>query len=192
MHNALQYSHKLIKSYVKPGDFVIDATAGNGHDTTLLAQLVGPKGQVFSYDIQSEAIRKTRIRLEKEGLIERVRLIQRGHETMEQDLIDNRQSSAIMFNLGYLPGGDQTIITRPNTTIRAIKTGLTRLKTRGVITIVAYYGHPGGQVELNMLTDFLKNLNQQYFDVLQYQFINQICQPPILYIIEKKREFKVS
>jgi hypothetical protein len=40
-------------SLVSPGDTVIDATCGNGHDTLALARLVGPRGCVIAMDIQA-------------------------------------------------------------------------------------------------------------------------------------------
>ncbi|MBC7032591.1 SAM-dependent methyltransferase, partial [Salmonella enterica subsp. enterica serovar Enteritidis] len=44
---------------VNPGDHVIDATVGNGHDTVYLAKLVGTTGHVDGFDIQSAAIEAT-------------------------------------------------------------------------------------------------------------------------------------
>ena len=62
-------AHDWISRVVFPGDAVVDATAGNGHDTVFLARLAGPSGQVHAFDVQEEAIRATRERLEKEGLL---------------------------------------------------------------------------------------------------------------------------
>lgn len=187
MHNSLQYSHRLIKSKVQPGDLVIDATAGNGHDTLFLAELVGEKGQVLSYDIQKAAIDNTRQRLEKENLLHRASLIQRGHETIKQDLTPDSTIKAAMFNLGYLPGGEHSIVTKPNTTLKALQTLENYLVPRGMITIVAYHGHTGGKEELTALQNYLMDLDQKRFSVLEYKFINQANNPPILYVIEKKR-----
>ena len=190
MHNSLQYAHELIKKRVQPGDLVVDATAGNGHDTLLLAELVGAKGMVLSYDIQSSAIENTRAKVEAAGLLSRVQLFERGHETMEQELqatsAQNRQVKAVMFNTGYLPGGDHAKITQAETTLRALDIAHAYLAPRGLITIVSYYGHPGGAAELASLMEYLQNLDQREFDVLEYRFINQRNEPPILFVIEKK------
>lgn len=43
-------------SLVSPGDTVVDATCGNGHDTLALARLVGPHGCVIALDIQVSAV----------------------------------------------------------------------------------------------------------------------------------------
>ena len=53
-------THDWISRVVLPGDTVVDATAGNGHDTVFLARLAGPSGQVHAFDVQEEAIRATR------------------------------------------------------------------------------------------------------------------------------------
>ena len=107
-----------IAQSLQPGQFAIDATMGNGHDTLFLAELVGAEGRVFGFDIQQQALANTRQRLADAGLENRATLIQGGHEHMEL-LLPSRvvgQVSAIMFNLGYLPGGDKHTVTRPETT----------------------------------------------------------------------------
>lgn len=45
-------AHLVWQQFVRPGDFVIDATAGNGLDTLWLSKAVGPSGRVLSIDIQ--------------------------------------------------------------------------------------------------------------------------------------------
>ena len=42
------------------GDICIDATAGNGHDTLLLAELVGASGSIIAFDIQEQAVQETK------------------------------------------------------------------------------------------------------------------------------------
>lgn len=187
MYNAVQYAHQLIKEKVKSGDLTIDATAGKGHDTLLLARLVGKEGLVISYDIQRSAIEATRSRLKESGLLTRVNLINRGHETLARDLPPGREIRAVTFNLGYLPGSDQRIITKPETTLKALDTALNHLLPGGIITIVSYHGHLGGAEELKQLKDYLEKRDQKYFDILQYQFINQINRPPLLFAIEAKK-----
>lgn len=189
MYNAVQYAHQLIKSKVQTGDLTVDATAGQGYDTLLLAHLVGSEGLVISYDIQKSAIQKTRSRLEEKGFLPRVKLINRGHETLADDLAIDRGIRAVTFNLGYLPGSDRQIITKPETTIKALQTALDHLLPAGIITIVSYHRHPGGAEELNQLKNYLLKIEQQYFDILQYQFINQANQPPVLFAIEAKKNY---
>ena len=183
---ALHYSHTLLTEIVQPGNHVIDATMGNGHDTELLAQLVGKTGKVYAFDIQPSALENTKKRLSDSGLHERVALILDGHENLGNYLDTTEEIHAAVFNLGYLPKSDKSIITLPQTTKQALDTLLTHLARRGRIIIVAYYGHEGGIAELQTVRDYCQQLPQENYNVLNYQFINQKNQPPILFCIERK------
>lgn len=180
---ALQYSHDLLKQVVKLGDTVIDATVGNGHDTQLLAQLVGECGHVLGFDIQASAIEATTARLQAKHL-NNVSLFLTGHQNVKQYL--NEELAAAIFNLGYLPSGDKSIITHGNTTIEAVEKMLPFLKTNGIICLVIYYGHPGGDNERAAVEKFTATLPQQNFNVLEYQFINQVNTPPKLIVIQRR------
>src|SRR5699024_5237808 len=91
-----------------------------------------------------------------------------------------------IFNLGYLPKSNKSIITLPNTTKKALDALLERLAPKGRIVIVAYYGHEGGAEELLTVRHYCEQLPQELYNVLNYQFIDQKNQPPILFCIEKK------
>lgn len=82
--NSLHQSHELISKAVKPGDAVIDATAGNGGDTVFLAGLVGPSGKVWSFDIQKQANEKTFDKLKTSGLDSIVAQISDSHSNMDE------------------------------------------------------------------------------------------------------------
>lgn len=51
----------------------------------------------------------------------------------------------VTFNLGYLPGGDKNLITKVDTTLQALQAASNVLQPGGLISIVAYVGHPGGR-----------------------------------------------
>ena len=70
----------FIREQVHEGDFCIDATCGNGHDTLLLCELVGDSGLVAGFDIQKEAVEKTETRLAETGMNGRGRIFCCGHE----------------------------------------------------------------------------------------------------------------
>lgn len=186
LQTALRFSHQLLKEVVSEGDIVIDGTMGNGHDTLLLAQLVGDSGHVYAFDIQKQALETTQQRLEESSLAQRVSLSAQGHQKIAETLPAATLIKAAIFNLGYLPQSDKQVITLPTTTQTALHACVERLVRKGRIIIVAYYGHPGGPEELATVTDFCQQLPQKDFNVLQYQFINQKNQPPILFCIEKK------
>jgi len=133
-----------------PGDRAVDLTTGNGGDTQWLAEAVGPAGHVYGFDIQPAAIHATRRRLEAAGLADRATLFCADHAELTQHLPAGLSGSlgAVVANLGYLPGSDSPVITRPDTTVRALEASLPLLRAGGVLVVVAYPGHPGGPEEL--------------------------------------------
>lgn len=186
IENALSYSHSLLKRTIINGDYVIDATVGNGGDTVLLAKLVGKKGHVFGFDIQSQAIKTTKEKLILTSLLEQVTLYNEGHENLDLFIPKTSEIAAAVFNLGYLPKGDKQIITKGETTIQAVKSILPRLRKGGLLILTVYSGHPGGDLEKEAILTFSKKLSQDLYSVLYYGFINQKNSPPFLIVIEKK------
>ncbi len=188
--NSLNQCHDIIRSAVKSGDTVIDATAGNGNDTAFLAGLVGDEGKVYSFDIQQTAVDRTMEKLCNEKLENRVTLICDGHEHMSRHIPEHLAENikAIMFNLGYLPSGDHHIGTKGSTTIEAIKSAMKLISVNGIITIVIYYGGDSGFEEKEQVLEFLHGINCKQFTVSRTEFINQINCPPILICIEKLRK----
>lgn len=168
--------------FVKEGDTVVDATCGNGNDTVFLAKLVGDSGRVYSFDIQDDAIYNTKKKVHKLNLEKRVNIIKDGHENMNKYI--TTPLKAVMFNLGYLPGGDHNISTQPDTTIRAIKNALSLLDRMGIIVIVIYYGGDSGFEEKEGVLNYLGGIDQKQFLVMKTEFINQMNCPPILVCIE--------
>ncbi|MGI2326289.1 class I SAM-dependent methyltransferase [Planococcus sp. YIM B11945] len=181
LQRVLPFTKSLLEFAVASGDTVIDATAGNGHDTLFLAELTGPTGKVYAFDIQEQAIASTRQRVDGYSHVE---LIHDSHAKIDQYV--NESVSAAVFNLGYLPKGDHSIITVANSTISALEQCLAKLKPNGLLLVVIYSGHAGGSEERDAVMAFAQNLPQTQFDVLQYGFINQQHSPPFLVAIEKK------
>lgn len=181
--NSLGQSHEIMARMVREGDTVVDATAGNGNDTVLLAQLAGPAGKVFSFDIQEKALEKTREKLQAAGLESRVTLILDGHQNMDRYI--QEPVRMIMFNLGYLPGGDHSIGTRAPTTQEALEKAMKLLQVNGVISVVIYYGGDSGFEEKDALMDYIRQIDNRQFTVMKTEFVNQVNCPPILVCIEK-------
>ncbi|MCX8130210.1 MAG: methyltransferase domain-containing protein [Clostridia bacterium] len=184
--NSLGQSHDIISQVVTEGDTVIDATAGNGNDTVFLAGLVKDSGKVYSFDIQQQALEKTKKRLSEKGFADRVELINDGHQNM--GLYVKTGVKAVMFNLGYLPGGNHNIGTKGETTIKAIEKAMELLKVSGVISIVVYYGGDSGFDEKEEVLEYIKRIDFKKFSVLQSEFVNQPNCPPILVCIQKYSE----
>ncbi len=185
-YNSLDISHRMVKETVKEGDAVIDATMGKGWDTRLLAELVGSTGKVYSFDIQELALEHTRKRLEDAGVAERVQLIRDGHQNMKKYVTES--VSAVMFNLGYLPGGDHNIYTMAETTRLALEASMELIRVGGIVSIVVYYGGDSGYEEKNDIMEYIKGIDFKRFAVLKCSWENQPNDPPIAIIIEKTKE----
>ncbi|MEC8209342.1 MAG: class I SAM-dependent methyltransferase, partial [Verrucomicrobiota bacterium] len=155
--------HHILTNHLKDGDLAIDATAGNGFDTIFLAEQVGASGKVIAIDIQDSAIQSTEQKLESAGLIDRVKLVADDHAATLRILIANNRDkvAAITFNLGYLPGSDKGIQTRPESTEEALATSIQLLSSGGCLCVTAYRGHSGGTYEAEIVEDFMRKSQTQ-------------------------------
>ena len=148
----LNLAHDLITSSLTEGDIAIDATCGNGHDTVFLARHAN---HVYAFDIQPAAIESTRARLAKHNLTHKVTLINTCHSAINI----STPVKVAMFNLGYLPGSDKSVITTPDTTITALNACYDLLQPGGLITIMVYPRHDGGRSEANAVLTWARNHN---------------------------------
>ncbi|KAL3926556.1 MAG: hypothetical protein SGPRY_003243 [Prymnesium sp.] len=135
VHSALQFlhphsdfAHRYWADAVQAGDTVVDATAGNGHDTAALARFLAARGggTLYACDVQPAALQASRERTrqaleavgwtvsegecratDSDGGAELVmHWIHGSHENLLASLTE-RSVKLIVFNLGYLPGGDK-------------------------------------------------------------------------------------
>lgn len=179
---STELDKEILNPAIKEGCTVVDATCGNGHDTLFLARKVGHEGKVYSFDIQDTAILNTEELLRKEDLRSRVKLLKEDHARMFEFVPE--KVSAVMFNLGYLPGSDKSIITKPDTTVKAMNSGLNLLKIEGIITCVIYQGHEEGSQEAREVEKFCQELSPQYYNVVKINSAN-LRKPPYLIVIKK-------
>jgi predicted methyltransferase len=165
--SLVQQAHLAVAAVVESGDTVIDATVGNGHDTLFLAQQVGYSGKVYGFDIQEAALDNAYQRLQLAGQAAQVSLYHAGHEVMAMLLPESAAGrvKAVMFNLGYLPGGDKQRITAATTTLAALQAALSLLAPGGVISLLAYTGHPGGREEAEQVKHWAAFLPHDLFSV---------------------------
>lgn len=172
-------------AYIKRGDTVIDATCGAGQDTVTLAQAVGETGKVYAFDIQQAAIDLTRARLDEEGLAN-VQLINGSFISMGS-YVPKGIASVVVFNLGYLPGGDHSITTTADETLPGLKEALKIIRTGGIVTVVLYSGHEEGAREKVQVLAWAQGLDSGKYHVAYTSFTNQKNDPPeILWITKKK------
>lgn len=180
--NTIRLAHDYWAEHLRKGDICVDATAGRGKDTLLLCRLVGKAGTVYSFDIQEDAISSTRELLEQEG--EDATLILDTHANLGNYVSSAR---AVVFNLGYLPGGDHNIGTRAHSSIEAIRAALQIIEPDGFVSICIYYGGDSGFEEKEAVMEFLRSLDYREFTVMVHDFYNRPNCPPIFAVIEKNQ-----
>lgn len=181
-----QYCHERIQQMIKEPLLCIDATAGTGKDTVFLAKLVGERGRVISMDIQEMAIEQTKKRLLKERLSDRAEVVLDNHVHMDK-YAKKDSVSLIMFNLGYLPGGDHSLSTKADTTIEALEKGLNLLHEGGMISLLIYSGGDSGFEEKKQVLAWLRELPDDKYTVLVEAFYNKPNNPPLpVYILKNE------
>lgn len=169
--NPVPVCHRFVDALVSEGDRCIDATVGNGHDTVFLAKRVGVAGHVLGVDIQAAAVTQAQDRLAAHALGDRVSLRVSGHEDLAGHLeaLGWQAIKLAIFNLGYLPGSDKSIITLSANTIRALNTCEYFMETGGAISLIAYRGHDGGMEEYEAVKEWFAQLSLDAFFVLRYE-----------------------
>jgi tRNA A58 N-methylase Trm61 len=170
-----------VREVLCEGDLAIDATAGNGHDTLFLAECVGPSGRVLAFDIQAGAVEATRERLERAGCLQRVCIHHASHARMVE-FVELATARVVMFNLGYLPGGDHTIITEPAETLTALEAAAACLMPGGVLSVVCYPGHPGGDEEAAHVENWLTARSAHGWRMAKYTIPGTKHPAPILLV----------
>lgn len=179
-----EYAHYLITSILQVGDAAIDATCGNGHDTLFLAQKVGPNGQVYAFDIQEQAIHTTKERLLAAGVMDQVKVVHDSHSLMKNYV--SKPVKVILFNLGYLPGGNKDITTTLDSSMVALQAGLELLQAGGLMVLVVYPGHPQGKIEREVIDPWTQQLDAREYQVVKINYYNQTDAAPYVLAIHRR------
>lgn len=188
--------HHQLEQLIRSGDLAIDATAGNGHDTLALAQAVGPTGRVQVIDLQAAAIEATRKRLAAAGALTQCTLQQGDHSRILRELPAPfvGGTKAITFNLGYLPGGDRSIVSQATNTRAALDAAVALLGPGGCLFVTAYRGHPGGQEETRAVAQWMQAKAKEGWTVQQEtpEQHNPDRLPPILWMVSHQPPSKTA
>jgi tRNA1(Val) A37 N6-methylase TrmN6 len=188
MKNILDFTKELIVMHFHDGDTLVDFTMGNGHDTLFLHQHF-PNAKITAFDIQEQALNNTKALLQEHNAdFEKITLILDSHSNLDTYITTPIDGG--IFNLGYLPSYNKQITTLAETTLIALKKALQLLKIGGLLIIVVYQGHKNGAIESDAVYQFCKNLDNRYYTVLQYHFMNKKAPPYILAIQKDKQELK--
>ncbi|NGX39025.1 MAG: Demethylmenaquinone methyltransferase [Chlamydiae bacterium] len=177
----LDLAHSFWEKGLASGGWAIDATCGNGHDTLRLSRLVGPNGGVIGLDIQKEALESTKALLKENQKEEGVHLFHQSHEEFPP-LANENPVQLIVYNLGYLPGGNKALTTRVASTLSSVEKALALLSPGGTVSLTCYPGHPEGEKEESALLDYSQSLLAPDWSVSFHRFLNRRKAPSLLVI----------
>lgn len=171
-------AQEILRPLIRPGDWVIDATAGNGHDTLFLADCVGPEGRVLAFDIQEAALASARARV---GGLAWVEFFHESHAKMATHTAAG-SIAAVMFNLGYLPGENHDLTTESGETLAALEIAAQLLKSGGALSVICYPGHPAGAEEAAEVEEWMTALAARGWRVARYGAVGTRRAAPFLLV----------
>jgi 16S rRNA G1207 methylase RsmC len=150
--NHLQQAHFYWKNLLKPSDQVIDATCGNGKDALKLAELV-PQGHVYAIDIQEIALQKAKELIPYSN----ISYLLQSHTELPAG-----EFKLIVYNLGYLPGGNKNLTTMTSTTLESLEKAAEVIAIGGALSITCYPGHPEGALEEEAVRGWVQGLSKNW------------------------------
>ncbi|MDD7305333.1 MAG: class I SAM-dependent methyltransferase [Peptoniphilaceae bacterium] len=179
--NTKELVRKILIEEGKRNGYVLDMTCGKGYDSKFILENLSPK-KLYAFDIQelSKEFTEKTLGSFKENFV----FILDNHKNL--DLYVKEEIDLAIFNLGYLPSSDKTITTNYKDVIEALEKILKKLTKNSMIIITFYPGHPSGKEEYIYVGKYLKNLSQQQYSIIKYDFINQKNDPPLVVKIIKK------
>ena len=195
LSSMVSWSQRLVCEVLRSGDLAVDLTAGKGRDACALAKAVGRAGQVIALDLQATALEQTAQLLQKHEFAVSswpddqflptqpgIFLVQTCHSSLGKVL--QHPAKAIIANLGYLPGGDPMLITRPDSTLAALQQSLRLLAPGGRLAVTVYPGHPGGAEEGAAVNELFGHLPSIHWQVLSLR-VDNCKEAPFLLVAER-------
>lgn len=179
-----ELAQQWLREILSPGDHVVDATLGNGHDALFLAQCVGEAGHVIGFDVQAAALEASTLLMQREGIASSCyKWHQASHSSMKAWVQD--PVKAVMFNLGYLPGADHSLITVADDTVAALHAAAELLLVGGMITVVCYPGHLGGEDEMAAVKTWACSMGEEWH-MVHYEKWATRKKAPALVALQRK------
>ena len=167
-------AHTFWIKTLRPGDWAIDATCGNGHDTLFLSEHCAG---VIGLDIQPQALLNTRERCRNKNIF----LFHQSHRSFPA-LAHLAPIRLVVYNLGYLPGGSKAVTTMTLNTLKSVENALTLILPGGLVSITSYSGHIEGQKEEEALLSFCRSLCPKTWTVVFHKWLNRNKAPSLLLI----------
>lgn len=171
-----------LSSQSLPPGWLFDMTLGSGQDTLFLLQQF-PNRPLLGIDIQNIALQNTQKNLAKLDIPSKEDLIhlRLGCHSQLQTWINElhiQQIALVMYNLGYLPGSDKKVITKPTTTLESLRVASPHLAVGGMISLMIYQGHSGGEEEAEAIFHFIKQLTHDQWRVWKMERMDIVGSQP--------------
>ncbi|MBS0647604.1 MAG: class I SAM-dependent methyltransferase [Verrucomicrobia bacterium] len=170
----LDQAYLYWKDLLKSDDRVIDATCGNGKDSLRLTELV-PQGHVYALDIQEAALQKARALIPHSNIT----YLLQSHVVLPQGRI-----KLIVYNLGYLPGGNKDLTTMTSTTLGSLQQAASLLIVGGALSITCYPGHDEGAREEQAIQCWVEGLDPQKWRITYHHWREK--SPTLFFIVKLK------
>ena len=175
MKMMVDYAHDFLSEVLSPHAITVDFTCGNGHDTLFLAKR---SAHVYAMDIQKDVIEQTQERFQTQE-IKNVSFFHHDHGEAVRVI---PYYDAGIFSLGYLPQGNRHIVTKGESTLKALRQALDLLKPHGRLVLVVYTGHKEGLLESEQLNKFVEKLSPHDFHCASLRMENKKASPYLLII----------
>ena len=187
------YAPALLGGPDTPAPVLVDGTCGNGYDTLFLAQTLRDAPSLspislLSFDIQAEALANAEQLLADHGLAGRATFIHQGHEQVADHVPQGAGILVAMYNLGFLPGSDKSVVTQAQTSIVSFTAVAGLMPAGGLLSVHAYGGHTGGLEELAATDAWFRALPPKNWRVLRHEICNKARNPEVLYLAERLRK----
>lgn len=183
-NTPIDLAHHFWKSLLKEGDLVVDATCGNGKDSLKLATYLENKKNtaLICMDIQEKALQNTKALLLEQApdFFPFVQFQLGSHENLA--LPENSKLKLVVYNLGYLPGGDKSFTTQTHSTLISVQKALELLSPGGVLSLTCYPGHQEGAKEEKALQNFTSSLDPKIWSASTFSWNNRMASPSLLFI----------
>ncbi len=185
MKRITDWVREGLESHLRPGDWALDATLGQGHDTKILLEAVTATGRVFGFDVQAQAVDAVRQLFSMHGQFE---AFLQNHAEMSHYLPATAKARlrAAVFNLGYLPGSDHRVTTQTASTLAALACSLEWLAPDGVLSCTCYPGTTQGALETSAVLQWAEGLPSSSVRQTRIESVGTRERGPLVLWLEKR------
>lgn len=169
---------KIIIDTKKDIKIAADMTVGKGNDSKYILENTGVEW-LYGFDIQKESEEAAKNLI---GQDSRFIFHLESHETVDDYIKEGLD--LVVYNLGYLPGGNKEITTKYESTIKSLEKTLKLMRENGLIILTIYPGHPAGKVESEKIEKYLAKIDPKKYAVMKLAYQNRPNNPPYVMLIK--------